>query len=110
MIKLMVLEFIHILMVQNMKDNGLKISNMGKEKKHGRMVLSMKVTTLTPKNKVRVILFGQIKVNTQAISIITTLKEMEFIIGIMVELMMVNGSTTKWKELELLLGLTVANT
>jgi hypothetical protein len=34
---------------------------------------------------------------------------MEFIIGIMVELMMVNGSATKWKELEHLLGLMVAN-
>ena len=44
MIKLMDLVSILILMVHNMKVIGLMISNMVKVKRHGRMVLNMKVT------------------------------------------------------------------
>ena len=41
-IRLMDMGFIHMLMGRNMKGNGKMIYNMGKEWKHGRIILSMK--------------------------------------------------------------------
>ena len=58
MIKLMEMGFTVILMVQNMKATGLKISNMGKVLKPGPMGLVMKVTMSMARSTVSVDLLG----------------------------------------------------
>lgn len=60
MIKLMVMVFIHIKMVQNMKDNGKMIYNMVKVLKYGMINLNILVHIKMEKNKVLVDMNGQI--------------------------------------------------
>jgi hypothetical protein len=71
MIKLMDMEFIVIMMVQNMKVIGLMINRKVKEKKFGLMVLSILETIMMGKSVEMEDLFGQMdqcmKVNLEII-------------------------------------------
>ena len=113
MIKLMDLVSILILMVHNMKVIGLMISNMVKVKRHGRMVLNMKVTISLGKKTasdsfygpinlaiaetfsiiiftVTVLINGQTAVNFQETGFVTKCTETEFSHGLMGENMKVS--------------------
>ena len=50
-IRLMGMGFIRMLMARNMKGSGKMIYNMGKEWKHGRIILSMKGIMLMGRRK-----------------------------------------------------------
>ena len=75
MTKQMVMEFTFILMVHNIKDFGVKINNMDKERRHGQTERCMKVTMCTGKNMVRENLFGRMAPPTLDNSITIILKE-----------------------------------
>ena len=68
MIKLMVLDNIHIQMEPNMKDIGLMINNMDKEKSIGLMVHNMKETINLVKKMVEENSFGLIDLHMMVIS------------------------------------------
>lgn len=81
MIKLMVMEFIYILMEHDMKGNGKMIYNMGMEKKYGPIILLMRVITMKVKSKEKEDMFGRMEVFMMEIGLIIELKEMENIHG-----------------------------
>ena len=91
MTKLMDLEFTSIKMDQNMKENGLKINNTGKERKFGRMVLNLKVTTRLGRKKVKENFNGQMDRCTKANSKVIVFMALDSIDGQMAEHITDNG-------------------
>lgn len=104
MIKLMDLVDMNILMAQNMKDTGKKISNMVTEKKYGQMEHSLRVITLMEKNKVKVNLLGQMVAHIRVTFMKTTFMAEEYIDGPMGEYIMVLGSAIRCMVMECLHG------
>ena len=82
-------------MVPNTKVIGKKINNTEKEKKHGLMVLAMKVTTLMERKMVMVNSSGLMVQPTKDNSRITTFMEEESIFGLIIDAMKDSGKITK---------------
>jgi hypothetical protein len=85
MIKHMVMVFTAILMVQDMKENGKKISNTVWVLRLGQMAPNSKDNMSKERNMVKVHLLGLMDLLTQDNSLRIIFKEMENITGLMVE-------------------------
>lgn len=82
---------INILMVQDMKETGEKISNMALEKKSGLTMPAMKESIVTERNMVKASSYGVMSLNMKANLLKTILKAMVVIFGQMVESMKERG-------------------
>ena len=78
-------------MVQNMKDNGKKISNMEQVLKPGQMELGIMGNTYKERSLVSVNLLGQMVVLIMENSLRTISKEWENIIGLMADNITASG-------------------
>ena len=78
-------------MVQNMKDNGKKISNMEQGLKLGQMELGIMENTFKERSMVLVNLPGQLEVLIMENSLRIIFKEWENIIGLMADNITVSG-------------------
>ena len=78
-------------MVQNMKDNGKKISNMEQVLKPGQMELGIMGNTYKERSMVSVNLLGQMVVLITENSLRTISKEWENIIGLMADNITASG-------------------
>ncbi len=76
----------------------------------GLMEHSIEEVSLVVKSMVKVILVGLTRVNTLAIFFTMILMAVVFTAGLMAEPTTANGRTTKWKDMEYLIGLTVVST
>ena len=85
MIKLQVLEFIIIIMEQNMKVNGQMIFNMEKVYKLGLMVVNIRDGITQEKKMVKESMFGKMEVIIVVIGQIIKSQGLEYIIGRMEE-------------------------
>ncbi|EGR34617.1 hypothetical protein IMG5_005720 [Ichthyophthirius multifiliis] len=104
-IKRMVLGFICILIMQNMKGNGLMINNMGKELSPGLMGLFLQGNILKVKRKGKVLLNGLMGLFMKEILIIIKFMGLGNIFGRIIGHMKVSGNSIKWKVKEFLIGL-----
>ena len=109
MTKLMAKESTHMLTVQDMKESGLKINSMAMEQRDGLTEHHTKGIMPKERNTERVNLHGLTIALILEISMITIFMEQAFTSGLMAEFIQVNGKTTKWKVMELSLGLTAGN-
>jgi len=109
MIKLMVLEPIHIWMVLNMKVIGLKINNMGKELKLGLMELDMKDNIIWEKNMEVANFIGQTVHYMKVIFTIIIFTAREHMNGLMEENILEIGKIIKWMAKVYLPGQMVEN-
>lgn len=103
--KLMVKEFTDTWMVPFTKGNGVKINNMARAKNHGLIMQCMKVITLRVLNTVRVDSLGQTTPVTKGNSLIITYRVMEYINGLTIDAIKVNGKITKCMVTEFSSGL-----
>jgi hypothetical protein len=103
-IKLMDMESTHITTVPNSQVIGFLTNNKVTEKNSGQMVHNTKVTIRKEWNTEKVNSNGLIKALSKEISTKITSKVPENTGGPMVESTMDNGSTIKWKDMELSLG------
>ena len=85
MIKLQVLEFIIIIMGQNMKVNGQMIFNMEKVYKPGLMVVNIRDGITQEKKMVKESMFGKMEVTIVVIGQTIKLRGLGYIIGRMEE-------------------------
>lgn len=97
-IRLMATEFMPIKTALDMKANGMKINNMEKVSKLGRMAHLTKEVISKAKSTVKVYLNGRTAVHMKVPLLITTSKVMEFISGQMNVHIQGTGKTTKWME------------
>jgi hypothetical protein len=107
MIKHMDMVFINILMVLNMKDNGLKIDKVVKVLKLGLMVLVMLAVIKMGKNAVKENLNGLMDHLMKVIFLIIILMGKVFILGEIKDNILEIGLIIKWKVKEFLLGLII---
>ena len=96
--KLMVSEYINILMQQSMKDNGKKINSTVMDLKHGLMVLVIKVNMSKEKSMEKVISYGLMEAILLDNLLITKLKGKENTFGMMVENSSDLGNVIRWTE------------
>jgi len=82
MIRLMVTEFILILMELNTSETGKKTSRMDMVLRHGQMVLSIQELTLMERNTVKVNLFGLMAQDMRENLMTTTFMELESMNGL----------------------------
>ena len=101
--------FINILMVLNMKDNGLKIDKVVKVLKLGLMVLVMLAVIKMGKNAVKENLNGLMDHLMKVIFLIIILMGKVFILGEIKDNILEIGLIIKWKVKEFLLGLIIGN-
>lgn len=107
MIKLKVMEYISIKMVQNILVSGKRISSMVKVQKLGLMVLPIKENIEKEKNMEKEILSGKMDLLLKEILLIMILRVQVNMCGQTREYLQANGKTIKWMDLEYLRGLTV---
>ncbi len=110
MTKLMDVESTLMLMVADMRENGLKISNTASVLKDGQMVQVMKDNTSKEKSMARVNSHGPMQAHSQETSMITIFMGQASMNGLMAVCLLATGETTKWKAMVPLPGQTVVNT
>lgn len=103
-IRLRVMEFILIQMVQNMKDIGIKIFNMEKELKNGLMDQYLLANTEKVRKTELVDMLGQMEQNMKVNGKTMKLLDMVFINGKMVENILVIGEAILWINLDCIRG------
>lgn len=59
--------YMFIWMVQDMKDIGKMICNMGMEKRYGQIIQNMKVNTMKEKSMAEDFMFGQMQVSMMVV-------------------------------------------
>lgn len=109
MIRLTDKESILMLMVQDTKDNGLRINNMAMVLKDGQMVPLMKVNIHKERSMEKENSPGLTLVHSLAISLTTIFMEVVSMNGQMEEFILVIGKITRWKVMEPSLGQMAEN-